>query len=104
LGCLPVTLGVVIYHAANDHSGRAAFVGVLAVLVSILDNIIRPWILKGAGNLHPLLAFVAVFGGVKVLGIAGVFLGPILAGLIIVTLRIFLEQDPVPGGPETKAY
>ncbi|MCC7440377.1 MAG: AI-2E family transporter [Bdellovibrionales bacterium] len=94
VGTLPATLSVVAYHAFSGSTGWAVFLAILAFGVTLLDNVIRPLILKGAGNLHPLLAFVAAFGAVQTMGAAGVFLGPILAGLFVVTLKIFLEREP----------
>ncbi len=60
----------------------------VALVVSVLDNVVRPWVLKGSGNLHPLVAFVAAFGGIQVFGFSGVFLGPILAGICVELLTM----------------
>ena len=69
------------------HDRNAALVLLVAAMgVSLVDNVVRPWVLKGTGNLHPFLAFIAAFGGLQVFGFAGVFLGPILAGLCVTLL------------------
>ncbi len=49
-----------------------------AVVVSGVDNIIKPMILHGQSNLHPLLALISVLGGVQVLGPIGILVGPML--------------------------
>lgn len=47
-----------------------------AVVVSMVDNVIKPLVLHGQSNIHPLLALLSVLGGVKALGPIGIFVGP----------------------------
>lgn len=93
VGSAPITLGVAGFQFLEGQMGVGIALTIVAVLVTIIDNLIRPWILKGAGNLHPLIAFAAVFGGIQTLGIMGVFLGPIIAGLFMVTIQILIEKE-----------
>jgi predicted PurR-regulated permease PerM len=94
VGTAPVTFGLAFqqYLVGNTWGGIALLVS--AILVSVMDNLIRPWFLRGAVNLHPLLAFVAAFGGLQTLGFAGVFLGPIIAALFVVTLQLLTRTKP----------
>jgi predicted PurR-regulated permease PerM len=62
----------------------------LAVVIS--DNLVRPYVLKGAGELHPLIGFVAAFGALDTLGFYGLFIGPILGGLFFTILPIVLKS------------
>ncbi len=47
-----------------------------ALVVSMVDNFIKPLVLHGQSNLHPLLALLSVLGGVQALGAIGIFVGP----------------------------
>lgn len=94
IGSAPITFGLGIYHLLAIGRGEGIFLIAMAVFIGVVDNFIRPLVLKGAGNLHPLLAFVAAFGGLQVMGFAGVFLGPILAALFVVTLEDLVERRP----------
>jgi len=47
-----------------------------AAVVSMVDNLIKPLVLHGQSNLHPLLALLSVLGGVQALGAIGIFVGP----------------------------
>ena len=38
------------------------------IVVSGIDNVIKPFILHGQSKLHPLLALLSILGGVQVLG------------------------------------
>ena len=44
-----------------------------AAVVSMADNVIKPIVLHGRANLHPLLALLSVLGGVQALGPIGIF-------------------------------
>jgi predicted PurR-regulated permease PerM len=59
------------------------------VFVGLLDNAIRTYVLHSNVKLHPLLAFVSVLGGLEVLGLWGVFIGPIVASCLHALVRIF---------------
>ncbi|MFH5804950.1 AI-2E family transporter [Alienimonas sp. DA493] len=60
-----------------------------SVVVGTLDNVIRTLVLNSDAKLHPLLAFVCVLGGLKVMGIWGVFVGPVVAACLHTLLEIF---------------
>ena len=52
------------------------------VVVSNLDNIVKPWVLHGQTKLHPLLALLSVIGGVQALGPIGILVGPMLVAFL----------------------
>lgn len=92
IGVMPVTVGAIIYGFANGDitTGIIALVG--AGIVGFSDNIVRPWVLKGHGEMHPLLGLVSAFGAVAVLGPSGIILGPVIAALFVAFLEI-LSSD-----------
>ncbi len=59
-----------------------------AVVVSQIDNLVKPWILHGQSHLHPLLGLISVLGGVQALGAIGVLLGPITVVCLQTALKI----------------
>ncbi len=58
------------------------------VVVSQVDNLIRPWIISGKVQMHPLLTFFSMLGGIAVFGFVGVVVGPVVAALFVVLLDI----------------
>ncbi|MBQ19106.1 MAG: hypothetical protein CMJ65_18515 [Planctomycetaceae bacterium] len=58
-------------------------------VIGTIDNVIRIYILQSDTRLHPLLAFVSVLGGVHVMGLWGVFIGPIVACCLHALVRMF---------------
>jgi predicted PurR-regulated permease PerM len=51
-------------------------------VVSTIDNVIKPYVLHGQSNLHPLLALMSVLGGVTALGPVGILVGPMLVAFV----------------------
>ena len=52
-----------------------------ALVVSSIDNIIKPLIISRGSDLPFILVFLGVLGGVVAFGFIGVFLGPVLLAL-----------------------
>ncbi|MEM9657212.1 MAG: AI-2E family transporter, partial [Planctomycetota bacterium] len=67
-----------------EHRLAAACIlaGYCAAVVSNIDNLIKPLVLHGQANLHPLLALISVLGGVQVLGPIGILVGPMLVAFV----------------------
>jgi predicted PurR-regulated permease PerM len=84
-------MGVVMF--LNGRHGEAVlFTLVSMVFISLLDNILRPWFLRTRIQLHPLIIFFAILGGVSVFGFNGLVLGPLLVILFLTALDLFLAE------------
>lgn len=57
-------------------------------VVSLADNVIKPIVLHGQSNLHPLLALLSVIGGVGALGPIGIFVGPMVVAFLQALLNM----------------
>lgn len=60
-----------------------------AVVVSTIDNILRPKLVGNEASLHPLLVLLATLGGIALFGISGFLLGPVIIVLFITLLDIY---------------
>jgi predicted PurR-regulated permease PerM len=69
--------------------GMVAYGG---LVISMADNLIKPLVLHGRSNLHPLPALLSVIGGVEALGPIGVFVGPMVVALLH-TLLVMLRSE-----------
>lgn len=72
-----------------------AAVGLMAwglLVVSTLDNVIKPIVLQGQSKLHPLLALLSVLGGVAALGPIGIFVGPIAVAFLQAALTMLAVE------------
>ncbi len=95
VGSAPVAFGTALYTFFALGRGDGVVLLVFAVLASLVDNFIRPAVLRGSANLHPLIAFLSAFGGLQVIGFAGIFLGPIIAGLGMTVLDELSRERPL---------
>ncbi len=62
------------------------------VVVSNMDNVVKPWVLHGQTNLHPLLALLSVIGGVQALGPIGILVGPMLVAFLQALLNMLNQE------------
>ena len=62
------------------------------VVISLVDNLIKPLVLHGQSKLHPLLALLSVLGGVRALGPVGILVGPMVVVFLITLLRIVQRE------------
>lgn len=60
-----------------------------ALLVGNIDNVLRPQLVGSRTHLHPLLVLFGVLGGVHLFGFIGIFLGPVVAALLVTLLNIY---------------
>jgi predicted PurR-regulated permease PerM len=95
---IPVCIGLLLSGGGDGQAPGANWLVVVgfavycAVVVSGLDNVIKPYVLHGQANLHPLLALLSILGGVKVLGPIGILVGPMLVSFLQALLSIFQRE------------
>jgi predicted PurR-regulated permease PerM len=79
--------------ALNGHWGYAIGLSIWgAGVIGVLDNVVRTYVLQSDAELHPLLAFVSVLGALQVMGLWGIFVGPIVASCFSALLQIFNQE------------
>jgi predicted PurR-regulated permease PerM len=59
------------------------------VVISGIDNVIKPLILKGAAQIHTMLGFLSILGGLYAFGPKGLVAGPIVLSLVLSAYRIY---------------
>jgi len=76
------------------------------VVISSIDNIVKPYLISRGGTLPLLLVFMGVLGGLMTFGFIGVFLGPVILAIGYVLLAEWMNPlaltnkpaDATPGG------
>jgi len=61
------------------------------LVLSSLDNILKPKIMGQSARIHPLVILFGILGGIQLLGLPGILIGPLILGLFDVVLGIFRE-------------
>lgn len=88
VGCAPTSIGGILYLLSNGKVAPAIGMTVAFVIAGLSDNVVKPWVLKGKTELHPLLGLLSVLGGLIAFGPSGLFFGPIITVLVIVLIQI----------------
>lgn len=87
---IPVCLYLYFY---NGHTWSAVGLTVYGTLIiSAADNVIKPLVLHGQSNLHPLLALLSVIGGIQALGPVGILVGPMVVVFLQTLLKILQRE------------
>jgi len=87
--------------AVQGRWGAATFlVAWGAILVSTIDNLLRPLFISGRAQISTLPVFFGVLGGLAAFGPIGMFLGPVLVALALALMRFVEEsQERETGSP-----
>lgn len=62
------------------------------LVVSLVDNYARPILIDQQARLNPGVILVGVFGGVYAIGFTGLFVGPVVIGVLAATLETFRNE------------
>lgn len=70
-----------------------------ALIVSQVDNFLRPKLIGDRADIHPIFVLLGVLGGVAAFGFIGLFLGPLMVGVTISVLKVWRSdyRDPTIG-------
>jgi predicted PurR-regulated permease PerM len=83
IGSTPAWVAAAIYLYTTGAYGKVAVMVLFGLVAGVVDNVVRPMVLKGRSDMHPLISLVSIFGGLALFGIMGVFIGPLLAAVTI---------------------
>jgi predicted PurR-regulated permease PerM len=72
---------------------KAIVLGSYGVLViSLVDNFLRPVLIGDATRLHTLLIFFSILGGIQVFGFLGLVMGPVVLAVGLALVEIFRRE------------
>lgn len=68
-----------------------------AGIVGTIDNLLKPLLISGRGEVPTLAVFIGVLGGLSAFGLVGMFLGPVVIALALELLAFLAEERGVGG-------
>lgn len=90
IGSWIVWLPVGIFLLINGQTFSAIFLILYgAIFVSIIDNLLRPYILSKQSNLPIVLSVIGTIGGLYFFGITGILLGPLILAYILIIIEFY---------------
>ena len=86
---LPAALGLLL----TGHVAKGIILLLLgSAVIGTVDNIVRPFIIRKRVHLHMLLVFFALLGGLRLFGVLGLFVGPVILS-VTAALLMMLKED-----------
>jgi predicted PurR-regulated permease PerM len=77
-----------LYLASQGDYGHAIFLTLWGTIaVGMVDNFLRPLLISGRAEVPTLAVFIGVMGGLQAFGFIGLFVGPIVLGLLVALFR-----------------
>jgi len=97
-----VMFPAVIWVYWNGDTGWGTFLLVWSVIVVVLDNFLRPMLIKLGADLPLLLILAGVIGGLFAFGLVGIFVGPVVLAVAYTLLSEWISDEEKPGASDTE--
>ena len=98
LGPLLVWIPLVIWSAAQGHTGMTIFLIIYGIALLIIDAFLKPILIARSGGKIPFLVmFIGVIGGLAAWGLTGMFKGAIIVSVFYTLGTAWLEKKNTPG-------
>lgn len=89
IGTPVIMIPAVIYLYLTDSTFMSLGLILWALLsIVIVDNIIAPILMSRGNPLHPLLVLLSILGGISLMGMLGIVVGPVVVSVFLVLLDL----------------
>lgn len=89
-GIVTIPIGIVMILTGNIMGGFIVIFGHVVVVTNV-DNLLRPHLVPKEAKLDAALTLLSVFAGLHMFGFFGIVIGPVLMILIVTTIRVYLD-------------
>jgi predicted PurR-regulated permease PerM len=97
IGSAAVWVPAVVYLFIAGDKGHAIFLVIWgAVVVSLIDNVVRTWAMKGKSELPAVPLLFSVIGGMEAFGVIGLVIGPLVFSLLMSIIDIYKRSFGAP--------
>jgi predicted PurR-regulated permease PerM len=93
IGAGPVLALPVIWLYWTGSPGWGTFLLVMTIIVSTLDNVLRPILIRRGADLPLMLIFVGVIGGLVAFGLIGIFVGPVVLAVAHTLINAWMDHE-----------
>jgi predicted PurR-regulated permease PerM len=84
---IPFGIGMILY---GNVFGGVFVIAFHLIVVTNIDNFLRPILVPKAARLDPALMLLAVFAGIAMFGAWGIVIGPVLMIVVVTTISVYL--------------
>jgi predicted PurR-regulated permease PerM len=78
----------------QGHYTQAGLMLAFGVVISSVDNFLKPMLISGRTVLPTLAVFIGVLGGLAAFGMIGLFLGPVVIALVLALIEFAKDKRP----------
>jgi predicted PurR-regulated permease PerM len=96
LGPLPVLVPAVVWLYWSGESVWGTVLVIWSVLLSTVDSVVRPFLIRRGAHLPLLLLLAGVIGGLIAFGLVGIFLGPVVLAVAYTLLLSWMAEENLP--------
>lgn len=89
---LPVGIGMILF---GHLTAGLAIILTGFLVISTMDNLLRPKLIGSDTQMHPLLILFSTLGGIAYFGISGFIIGPIIVSLLVSLWDIYVLETEV---------
>ena len=93
-GIVWVPVAIFLFAQGNTSVGFG-FLAYNLIIVSVIDNILRTYIISKRSKIHPVVIFIGMIGGLFLFGLLGLIIGPLVLTYLLVFLRAYKEKTLV---------
>ncbi len=93
IGPILVLLGATAWVYSQSGAGWGIFMLVWSLVVGLMDNFVRPVLIKKGADLPFLLIFSGVVGGLVAFGVVGIFVGPVVLAVAYTLLNDWVAEE-----------
>lgn len=94
LGAPVVYVPLAIQLIASGKIGKGiVLLAVGFLLISVIDNVLRPFFIGSRSDLHPMVVFFALLGGVLLFGPIGIMAGPMVVTLLLGIVEVMRTKN-----------
>ncbi len=93
VGPILVLLAATAWVYLHDGAGWGTFMLVWSLVVGLMDNFVRPALIKRGADLPFLLIFAGVIGGLVSFGVIGIFVGPVILAVSFTLLDDWVAEE-----------
>jgi len=87
-----IPAGIYLLVSGNTLAGILFFVYNF-IIVSSVDNLIRPFLIGGKVKIHPFLVLLSILGGLILFGIMGIIYGPLILVIFLTLTSLYLKNN-----------
>jgi predicted PurR-regulated permease PerM len=98
IGPLLILLAGTAWLFFAGHSGWGSFMLVWSIAVGLMDNFVRPVLIKRGADLPLLLIFAGVIGGLLSFGLVGIFVGPVVLAVTYTVVDAWIHEPGAAAG------